>query len=91
MERELLAAEDVEEEEEDEPDVVLAMACEGAADVEDRAGDAVPPLCLRDCSSAGLGVVHRTPLANAGSNEAVGSSADAEEVDAEPLIGGGEV
>ena len=78
----LLAVDEVEDEE-DETDVVLATATEGTADVADRAGDAVPPLCLRDCSSAGLGVLHRTPLANAGSREAVGSSVEAEEVGAD--------
>lgn len=70
----LLAAEEVVEEEEDETEVVLAIVRDGAADAADRAGEAFPPLCLRDWNSAGLGVVQRTPLANDGSREAVGSS-----------------
>ena len=73
MVRVLLAVDEVEDDE-DETEVVLAMTTEGAAEVADRAGDAMPPLCLRDCSRAGLGVVHRTPLAKAGSSDAVASS-----------------
>ena len=70
----MLLAVDEAEEEDDDTEVVLAMAREGAADVAERAGEALPPLCLRDCSRVGLGVVHRTPLAKAGWREAVGSS-----------------
>ena len=76
MGSELLAAD--EDEDEDETEAVLAIAKEGAAEVAESAGEARPALCLRDCSSAGLGVVHRTPLAKEGSREAVGSSVDDE-------------
>ena len=56
----LLAADEWDDDEEDDTEVALAMAREGPADVADRAGDAVPPICLRECNGAGLGVVERT-------------------------------